>query len=137
MVYRLQVTNDEIVHILDVKYIAGSIRGYTLPPGIYEISGINLTLVSLLPKDVKVIIMVDDIGLMSNLTTNKTIRFTEKSFFYVILGFIQSHSGGLGDIPGFIQILPESYKSKRPIYITGIDKIHLKLYTRKHSQRYP
>ena len=31
----------------------------------------------------------------------------------------------LGDIPGFIQLLPGSYKSKKPINITGIDNVHL------------
>ena len=35
MVYRLQLTYDEIVDILDIKYIAGSNRGFTLPPSIY------------------------------------------------------------------------------------------------------
>ena len=42
MVYRLQLTYDEIVEILDVKYKAGSTVGYTLVPGIYEISDTNL-----------------------------------------------------------------------------------------------
>ena len=60
------------------------------------------------------------------MTTNKTIRFTKKSFFYEILGFTQSDSGELGDIPGFIQLIPGSYKSDKQINNTGIDKIHLK-----------
>ena len=34
---------------------------------------------SLLPKEVKKI-TVDDVGLKSNLTTNKTIKFTKKLF---------------------------------------------------------
>ena len=34
MVYRLQLTNDEIVGILDVKSVAGSTKGYILLPGI-------------------------------------------------------------------------------------------------------
>ena len=42
MVYRLQLTYDEIVENLDVKYKAGSTVGYTLVPGIYEISDTNL-----------------------------------------------------------------------------------------------
>ena len=81
---------------------------------------------SLLPKEVKVKITIDDIRLKSNLTTNKTIRFTEKFFFYVILGFTQSHLGELGDFEGFVQMTPGSYMSDRPINVTGIDKIHLK-----------
>ena len=44
----------------------------------------------------------------------------------MIFCFTQSHSGELGDIPGFIQLIPGSYKSDRPINITGIDKVHLK-----------
>ena len=80
---------------------------------------------SLVPKEVKVNIAVDDVRLKSNLTTNKTIRLTEKSVFYVILGFAQSHLGELGDIPGFIHLIPGSYKSDKPINISGVDKIHL------------
>ena len=57
---------------------------------------------------------------------NKTIRFTKRHFFYVILGFTQSHSGPLGDIEGFIQLIPGTYKSDKPVNITGIDKIQLK-----------
>ena len=81
---------------------------------------------SFFPKKVKVKITIDDVGLKSNLSTNKTIRFTKKSFFYRILAFTQSLSGEIGDIPGFIQLIPGSHKSDRPINITGIDKVHLK-----------
>ena len=52
--------------------------------------------------------------------------FTEKSFFYTILGFTQSRSYPLDDIDGFYQLIAGSYKSDKPINITGIDKIHLK-----------
>ena len=69
---------------------------------------------------------MNDVRLKSKLSTNKTIRFIKKSFFYVILGFTQSHSGELGDIPGFIQLIPGSYKSDRLINITRIDKVFLK-----------
>ena len=44
----------------------------------------------------------------------------------MILGSTQFHSGELGDIPGFFQLIQGSYKSDRPINITGIDKIQLK-----------
>ena len=81
---------------------------------------------SLLPKEVEVNITIDDVRLKSNLSSNKTIRFTKKSFFYVILAFTQSHSGELGDIPGFIQLIPRSYKSDGPINHTGTDKVYLK-----------
>ena len=46
-----------------------------------------MMLKSLLPEEVKVNVTTDDIRLKSNLTTNKTIRFTKKSFFFVISGF--------------------------------------------------
>ena len=81
---------------------------------------------SFFPKEVKVKITIDDIRLVSNLTKNETIKFTKKPFVYVILGFTQSQSGELCDIPGFIQLIPGTYKSDKPINISGIDKIHLK-----------
>ena len=71
-------------------------------------------------------ITIDDIRLKSNLKINQTSIFTEKSFFYTILGFTQSHSYTLDDIDGFYQLIKGSYKSEKPINITGIDKIHLK-----------
>ena len=76
----MQLTYDEIVDILDMKYIAGSTNGYTLagstngytlPHGIYEITDNNLMLEILLPNEVKVNITIDDIRLRSNLNTNK------------------------------------------------------------------
>ena len=44
-------------------------------------------LMSLLPNEVKVNITIDDIRLKSILTTNRTNKFTKKSFFYKIQGF--------------------------------------------------
>ena len=52
--------------------------------------------------------------------------FTEKSFFYTILGFTQSHSSELGDIERFVQLIPGSYKRDKPMNNKDIDKIHLK-----------
>ena len=43
-----------------MKYIDASTAGYTLEPGIYEISDINFMLMSLLPDEVKVNITIDD-----------------------------------------------------------------------------
>ena len=42
MVFRMELTYDEIEDILDVKYIAASTIGHTLQAGKYEISDINL-----------------------------------------------------------------------------------------------
>ena len=52
MVYRIQLTYHEIMDILDVKHIAGSRKGYTLPPDSYQITDITSMLKSLLPKEV-------------------------------------------------------------------------------------
>ena len=71
LVFRLQLTYHEFVDILDVKYIAASTKEYNLAPGKYESIDINIMLKSLLPKDVKVDITVDDVKLKSILTTNK------------------------------------------------------------------
>ena len=81
MLYRLQLTYGEILDILDVRYVAGSTFAYTSLSYIYENSHIILMFMSLFPNKVKVNIKIDDNRLKSRLTTNKTIRFTEKTFF--------------------------------------------------------
>ena len=128
LVYRMPLSYDEIMDILDLKYIPTKRTGYSLNPGIYEIVDFNNTLKHILPDNVKVNITIDDIRLNSNLKINQTLLFTEKSFFYTILGFTQSRSYPLDDIDEFYQIIAGSYsyKSDRPTKITGIDKIHLK-----------
>ena len=90
MVYRMELTYDETVTFLDVKNIAGSTIVYTKPPGVYKITDINLMLKSALPKDLKVNITNNDIRLKTLSTTNRTIWFTKKHFFYVIQGFFPS-----------------------------------------------
>ena len=60
------------------------------------------------------------------MTNSQTLIFTEKSFFYTILGFTRPRSYPLDDMDGFYQLIAGSYKSDKPIHITGIDKIHLK-----------
>ena len=122
----MELTDSKIENILDVNYFALPSIGYTLPRGIDAISDINLMLKSLLLDEVIASITIADIRLRSNLTTNKTIRFTKKSFLYTILGFVRSRLIPLGNINGYIQSLPGTYKNEKPIKITGIDKIHLK-----------
>ena len=126
LVYIFQLTYDEIMNILDLKYIPTKRTGYSLNPGIYEVVDLNNTLKHILPNNVKVKITLDDIRLKSNLKIIQTLLFTEKSFFYTILGFTQSRSYPLDDIEGFYQLIPGLYKSDKPINNTGIDKIHLK-----------
>ena len=109
-----------------MKYIPTKRTGYSFNPGIYEVINLINTLKYFLPDNVKMNITIDDIRLKSNLKINQTLIFTNESFFYTILGFTQSHQGSLNDIERFYRILPGSYKSDKPINITGIDKIHLK-----------
>ena len=62
----------------------------------------------------------------SNLRINQTLIFSNKGFFYSLLGFTQSHSYPLDDIDGFYQLIAGSYESDKPTNIAGIDKVHLK-----------
>ena len=41
------------------------------------------------------------------------------------MGSTQSHSGELDDFEGFVRLIPGSYKSDKPVKITGNDKVHL------------
>ena len=93
VVYRFKLTSIEIIDILNLSYVPSTAIGYTLPRGLFEIIDINLMLESLLSKEVKVNNTIDDVRLKPNLTTKKTLKFTRKSSFYTILGFIESHSG--------------------------------------------
>ena len=65
----------------------------------------------------KISVTVDDVRLKSNLKTNQTLIYTNKSYFYTILGFTQSRSYPLDDIDGFYQVISGSCKSDRPINI--------------------
>ena len=126
LVYRMRLSYDEILDILDLKYIPTKRTGYSLNPGIYEVVDLNNTLKHIRPDNVKVSVTIDDIKLKSNLKTNQTLIFTEKSFLYTIVGFTRSRNYPLDDIDGSYQLIEGSYKSDKPINITGIDKIHLK-----------
>ena len=126
LVYRMRLSYDEIIDILDLKYISTKRTGYSLNPGFYEVDDLNNTLKYILPDNVKVSVTIDDIRLKSNLKTNQTLIFTEKSFFYTILGFTRSRFYPLDDIDGFYQLIAGSYENDKPINITGVDKSHLK-----------
>ena len=126
LVYRFKLTYDEIMDLLDLKYIPTKKTGYSIEPNIYNVVDLNNTLKNILPNNVKIDITIDDRKHETYLIINQTLIFTNKSFFYTILGFTQSHQGPLNDIEGFYQILPGSFKSDKPINITGNDKVHLK-----------
>ena len=74
----------------------------------------------------KISVTIDERKNISNLEINQTLIFTKKSFFHTLIGFTQSHFYPLHDIDGFYQLIAGSYKSDKPIKITGIDKVHSK-----------
>ena len=121
MVDRMELTYNEIVDILDLKCIATSCDGYTLPPCIYEIRDLNYSMSNFSLRDhVKLRNTVDDIRRRSNLTTNRTKKFTKKWFLNTILGFTQSHSGPLNEPPKReIELTAGTYKCEKPSNITG------------------
>ena len=80
----MRLSYDEIMDILDLKYIPTKRTGYSLSPGFYEVVDLSNTLKHILPNNVKINITIDDIRLKSNLGINQTLLFTEKSFFYTI-----------------------------------------------------
>ena len=126
LVYRMQLTYNEIKGILDLEYILTKRTGYSLNPNIYKVVDLNNSLKYFLTDNVKISLTIDEKKYKSNLKINQTLIFTNKSFVYTILGFTQSHSYPLEDIDGFNQLIAGSYKSDRPINITGNDKVHLK-----------
>ena len=126
MVYRFQLTYDEIIVILDLKHIPTKRTGYSLNPGIYEVVDINNTFKCILQDNVKVTVTIGDIRLKSNLKINQTSIFTNKNFVYTTLGFTQLHSYPLDDLEGFYQLTAWSCNSEKPTNITGTDKVHLK-----------
>ena len=83
----MQLTYDEIIDILDLKYIPTKRIGYSLKPIIYPISDINETLKNILPDNVKINVTIDERKYKTDLKINQTLIFTNKSFFYTILGF--------------------------------------------------
>ena len=114
------------MNVLDKTYFDASTTAFTFPTERYEVFDINVMLKSLLPVEVKVNNIIDDIRLRSNLTASKAIRFTKKSSFYTLLGFTRCHSGALGDIEGFAHLIPSKYKSQKPNNIAGVGKVNLK-----------
>ena len=106
MVYIFQLTNDEIIDILDLKFIPTTSIGFTLPSGINMFFLYFLMLKSSLPNEVKVNTTNHDVTLKSNLATNKTTKFSKKIFFYKNLDFNQSHSCEIGDIESFVLLIP-------------------------------
>ena len=72
----MRLSYDEIMDILDLKYVPSKRTGYSLNPGIYEVVDINNTLKYILPDNVKLSITKDDVRLKSNLKIIQSIIFT-------------------------------------------------------------
>ena len=100
LVYRMQLTYDEIMDILDKKCFPSKPTRYTLLPRINEICDNNKTLECLIPDIAKVSTTT---GLGSNLKVNQSRIFTKLSFFYAILGFTRSHSSRSNAIEGLFK----------------------------------
>ena len=81
LVYRMQLTYDEIIDVLDLKYISTKRIGYSLDPGIYEVFDLNNTLKHILPDNVKITVTIDDTRLKSNLKINQTLLFPKNLSF--------------------------------------------------------
>ena len=126
MVYRMQLTDSESRDILDLEYVPTNRVGYSIKSSIYEVDGLNNTLKYILPDIVKVSVTIDDNRLKSNIKINQTLIFTEKTFFYTILGFTRSRSYPFDDIAVFYQLIAGSYEGDRPNNITRSDKVLLK-----------
>ena len=82
LLYRMQLTYDEILDILDLNYILTKRIGYSLNPGFHEIVDLNNTLKYILPDNVKVSVTIDGVFFKSNLKFNQTLIFTKNSFFF-------------------------------------------------------
>ena len=111
LVFTIELTCSKTANILDTKNTGARTIGYTLPAEMYEIIDLNMILHSLLFSELKISFTIDDNRLGSNLTTNKTIKFTKKSFLYTILDFTQSYLGPLGHIEEFVQKIARTCES--------------------------
>ena len=75
LIYRMQLTYNEIIDVLDLEYIPTKRMGFSLDPGIYEIVDLNNTLKYILPNNVKVNITIDDIRLKADLKKKSNFNF--------------------------------------------------------------
>ena len=58
LVYRMRLTYNEIMDVLNLKYIPTKRTGYSLQSGIYEVSDLKITLKHILPDNVKIILQL-------------------------------------------------------------------------------
>ena len=81
LVYRMQLTYDEVINILDLKYIPTKRMGYSIEPNIYNVVDLIKTLKNILPNNVKINVSIDERKYKTDLKINQTLIFTNKSFF--------------------------------------------------------
>ena len=60
LVYRFQLNFDEIIDILDLKFIPTKRISYSLKPNIYQLSDKNNILKNILPDNVKISVTIDE-----------------------------------------------------------------------------
>ena len=81
LVYRMQLTYDEVLDILDLEYTPTKKKGSSFNTGTYEVVVLNNTLKHILSDDVKVNVTIKDVRLKSILKIHQTLNFTKKSFY--------------------------------------------------------
>ena len=70
-------------------------------------------------------VKADDSRMRIDLTIAKTINFTEKPFFYIMLGFTSFNSSPLQTTPKVVsQKVPGICKNEKPINSMGTDENH-------------
>ena len=69
----MRLSYDEIMDILDLKYIPTKRTGYSLNPGIYEVIDLNNSLKHILPDNVKVSVTIDGVRLNGSEETVRTL----------------------------------------------------------------
>ena len=76
LVYRKQLTYDEIIKILDSKYIPTKRMGYSIEPNIYNVVDLHKTLKNILPNNIKIIVSIEERKYKTDLKINQTLIFT-------------------------------------------------------------
>ena len=67
LIYRMQITYNEIIDILDLEYIPTKRIGYSIEPNTYKAVDLNNTLKNILPDNVKISVTIDERKYKSNL----------------------------------------------------------------------
>ena len=66
MVYRAQLTYDEIIDVLEIRYFPTKRLRFSLKPEIYQLSHINKTLKYILPDNMNKSVTIDEKILKTN-----------------------------------------------------------------------